>query len=291
MDVLNSLHSNITFTVEVGSNKLPFLDVEVELSENDINTWVYRKKTNTNVVMNFHDVAPKSWKAGLVFCFLNRAYNVCSSSRLFEKEVRFLKEVFLRNSYSRSMFDTVFDKFMAKKNGGVPEKEAEEDQAKVVLKMPFFGNCSTVFVKNLCSLVEDKFDIQLRATYTSTKLQSCFQLKSPTPFPYLSNVVYRFNCVSNSGLFYIGQTARHLTERAREHLDFSDKNSAVADHVSSCSGCKNANLTVNDFQVIKKCRNKFQTKIFEALYIQKLHPTLNIQLSNEGSGYLLKVFR
>ena len=60
MNVLNSLHPNLTFTVEVGSNKLPFLDVEVELSNNQINTWVYRKETNTNVVMNFNDVTPTS---------------------------------------------------------------------------------------------------------------------------------------------------------------------------------------------------------------------------------------
>ena len=100
MNLLNSLHPDLTFTVEVGSNKLPFLDVEVELSNDQINTWVYRKETNTNVVMNFNDVAPTSWKAGLIYCLLNRAFSICSSRYLFNVEVTNLKNMFIDNAYT-----------------------------------------------------------------------------------------------------------------------------------------------------------------------------------------------
>ena len=293
MDALNSLHPNLTFTVEVGSNKLPFLDVEVEILDSHINTWVYRKKTNTNVVMNFHDIAPKSWKTGLIYCFLNRAYNVCSSTHLFQTEVRILKQVFSQNSYSLTIFNSVYEQFMSKKDNAQPknEEDDEENQARAIIKVPYFGKCSMVFVKDLCSVIENTFSLKINASYTSVKLQSFFQLKSPTPFEFLSNVVYRYNCVNNSGLFYIGQTSRCLTERAREHLDFSDKNSAVAVHISSCLECKNSNLGIQNFQVLKKCRNKFETKIFESLFIQKLKPTLNVQCSMDTNGYLLKVYR
>ena len=292
-NVLNSLHPNITFTVEVGTNKLPFLDVEVEVLNNQINTWVYRKNTNTNVVMNFYDIAPKSWKAGLINCFLNRAFNVCSSSLLFQKEVEILKSIFLRNSYTSSFFKKIYDDFMSKKGETLPpvDETEENTQMKVSVRLPFIGKCSTVFSRSLCSLVKDTFDVKLRTSYTVVKLQTLFQLKSPTPLRFLSNVVYRYDCVSNPDLFYIGQTSRHLKERAQEHLDYSDKESAVAAHILSCQPCKNTNLTVQNFKVLKKCRTKFEAKIFEALCIQKLHPTLNTQVQSDGSGYLLKVFR
>ena len=291
--VLNSLHPNIEFTAEVGTNKLPFLDVEIELLDNQVNSWVYRKDTNTNVIMNFHDIAPKSWKMGLVYCFLNRAYNVCSSSSLFQKEVRLLQSVFLQNSYTVSFFKKVYDNFMKKKNAVANSvtEEVDEGQRRVIVKLPYFGKCSILFARNFCSLMEGTFDLKMRACYTSVKLQRFFPLKSPTPFQFQSNVVYRFDCVSNPRLFYIGQTARHLIERANEHLEFSDKESAVAAHIKSCPSCQNTTLTVQNFSILKKCHTKFQTKIFEALYIQKLHPTLNVQLSNDGSGYLLKIFR
>ena len=293
-NVLNSLHPNITFTVEVGTNKLPFLDVEVELLNNQINTWVYRKSTNTNVIMNFHDIAPKSWKVGLAYCFLNRAFTVCSSSLLFQREVEILKSVFLKNSYTSSFFRKVYDDFMKQKDDTtlLSSSEVDEDSVrKVTVRLPFFGKCSTVFARTFCSLVKDRFGVEIRAAYTSVKLQAMFQLKNPTPFQFLSNVVYRFDCVNNPDLLYIGQTSRHLIERANEHLDFVDKESAVAAHIRSCSHCKHSNLSVQNFRVLKKCRTKFETKIFEALYIQKLHPTLNTQVQTDGCGYLLKIFR
>ena len=291
MNVLNSLHPNLTFTVEVGKNQLPFLDVQVELLNTQINTWVYRKETNTNVIMNFKDVTPQSWKTGLIFCFLNRAFNLCSSSYLFQREVKKLKSIFLQNAYTPSFFDSVYDKFMRKKEeDAVEEEEETEEETKFLLKLPFVGKCSSDFVKNFRSLMSDTFDVKIKAVYTSLKLQSFFPLKSPTPLPFLSSVVYRYNCVSDPGLFYVGQTSRHLAERAEEHLTFTDKNSAVGNHISNCLSCQNAELSVSNFSVLKKCRTKFETKIFEALFIQKLHPTLNTQVSNDN-GFLLKIFR
>ena len=292
MDTLNSLHPNITFTVEVGSNKLPFLDVEVELVDTQINTWVYRKNTNTNVIMNFTDITPKSWKAGLVKCFLNRALNVCSSSYLFQKEVKFLKSLFLENSYTSSFFETVYDAFMSNQRRNILEETREEtEQRRIIIKLPFLGRCSKIFAKDFRSLIEDTFDVQLSVAYTSLKLQSCFQLKNQTPFAFLSNVVYRYDCVSDPCLFYIGQTTRHLVERAREHLEYADKNSAIGAHISTCQSCRSSNLSVSNFTVLKRCRTKFETKIFEALLIQKLHPTLNTQVATDQTGFLMKVFR
>ena len=291
MSVLNSLHPNITFTVEVGSNKLPFLDVEVELLNGKINTWVYRKDTNTNVIMNYHDVTPKSWKAGLLFCFLNRAFNICSSTYFFQNEVKILKAIFLQNSYTEMFFSQVFEKFMANKEKILTEEDEEAEKKKLVIKLPFFGRCSTIFGKNFRTLVENTFDMRVDVAFTSLKLQSFFRLKSRTPFAFLSNVVYKYECVSNPDLFYIGQTSRHLMERAKEHLSFSDKNSAVGAHISTCPMCKSAQLSVSNFRILKKCRTKFEAKIFEALLIQKLHPSLNTQVSNDNTGFLLKVFR
>ena len=297
MEVLNSLHPNLEFTVEVGTTQLPFLDVEVELLDGQINTWVYRKETNTDVIMNYHDVTPKSWKAGLVFCFLNRAFNVCSSSVLFLNEVKNLKSIFLRNAYTTSFFDHVYEKFMKKKEELSMSKECEDEDCveeevkmKLLIKLPYFGRCSTIFAQTVSCLLRDTFDMKVDIVYSSLKLQSMFQLKCPTPFEFSANVVYRFDCVSDPGLFYVGQTAQHLAERAKEHLSCTDKDSAIGQHIKSCQMCKTTQLSVQNFRILKKCRNKFETKIFEALFIQKLHPTLNTQISNDY-GFLLKVFK
>ena len=61
--LLNSEHKNLEFTMENMDNSkrsLPFLDVEVRFNKSDdIETTVYRKPTNTNVLMHYDAMAPK----------------------------------------------------------------------------------------------------------------------------------------------------------------------------------------------------------------------------------------
>ena len=58
LDLLNSQHNNIKFTVELPSDTIPFLDVEIRLNETGIDTWVYRKPTNTNLILNLNALCP-----------------------------------------------------------------------------------------------------------------------------------------------------------------------------------------------------------------------------------------
>ena len=55
---------------------------------------------------------------------------------------------------------------------------------------------------------------------------------------------------------YIWFTSRPLVERVKEHLKGK---TAVSDHISNCNTCKNKKLTVNNFGILKKCKNKFET--------------------------------
>ena len=93
-NLLNSQRNNIKFTVELPSDTILFLDVEIRLNETGIDTWVYRKPTNTNLILNFIVLCPTKWKSGLILCFLNRAKHICSSDFLFDKEVSMLKRCF-----------------------------------------------------------------------------------------------------------------------------------------------------------------------------------------------------
>ena len=101
---INSLHKNLEFTVEVASDYLPFLDVKVKLSEHDVELCVYRKDTTTNVILNFDAIAPDKWKSSLINCFLHRAWKVCTSNQLFDKEVDNLFKIFSENGYPAKFF-------------------------------------------------------------------------------------------------------------------------------------------------------------------------------------------
>ena len=110
--LLNSMHPNLQFTFEESNDSLlPFLDVHVQLREGGSDTWVFRKKTHTNVVLNFQAVAQIIWKSGLIMCFLNRAHRICSSVHLFYKEVAILKSMFIQNAYPAHFFDRFISNF------------------------------------------------------------------------------------------------------------------------------------------------------------------------------------
>ena len=72
-DQLNNFHKIIQFSFEVEHNgKLPFLDVLLIGSTNNIDTTVYRKPTNTDIYLNQNLHAPDTWQRGTLINQLNR---------------------------------------------------------------------------------------------------------------------------------------------------------------------------------------------------------------------------
>ena len=55
---INSVHSSLELTVELTTSSLPFLDVNVTLHEDCVDLDVFRKKTDTNVLLTFSAVSP-----------------------------------------------------------------------------------------------------------------------------------------------------------------------------------------------------------------------------------------
>ena len=85
-------------------------------------------------------------------------------------------------------------------------------------------------------------------------------------------VVYKYQCdLCDAG--YIGYTRGHLHNRVKGH---KQQSSAIAKH------CKNVHGTIprdllKCFEVLKKCRNKFDCLLYEMLHIRTLKPNLNVQ--------------
>ena len=86
---------NIQFTYETESNNmLPFLDVLVIRKNNDIETTVYRKPNSNNVYLNWNSFSPKSWKRRTLRTVIKRAYVICLTTGLLQKELDHISFVF-----------------------------------------------------------------------------------------------------------------------------------------------------------------------------------------------------
>ena len=109
LNVLNNFHASIKFTYEKEiSNQIAFLDVSIRryTDSSSLKTDIYRKKTDTNIYINWNSFAPNIWKIGTLKGLLRRAYKICSEKEWADKEVNYLKQVFINvNQYPKKVVD------------------------------------------------------------------------------------------------------------------------------------------------------------------------------------------
>ena len=158
------------------------------------------------------------------------------------------------------------------------------DKNPVYLILPYFGKVSDRFQLRVNNLAR-RFDLNVKLVFKPFKVGQYFSLKSCVPRYMQSGVVYKFTCSRDVNTTYIGKTSRHLFARIAEHSNPKRK-SAVVDHRLTCS-CAGK---IEDFHVIKSCRNEFELSIVEALLIKKYNPSLNQTISNNGRSIFLKLF-
>ena len=190
---LNAQHPDIKFTVEQSTTTLSFLDVEIKVTGNKFDTWVWRKSTDTGLLLNFAALCPKNWKEGLVTCLLHRAKNICLTKDLFQNKVRNLRQLFSKNGYPTSFFNQILENFLNQNNGASNQdlNSSKSQERKFFLTVPYLGKPSTTFLKNIRVLIKSKLDIEITLIFKTTKISSYFNIKSRTPSNLHSNVVYK----------------------------------------------------------------------------------------------------
>ena len=166
----------------------------------------------------------------------------------------------------------------------------DEIDMRYLLRIPYVGNISHDFKSNIVKLFYDELRVDVIPVFNTVKVSSYFTLKSQTPKQLIANVVYKFTCLCDTNLSYIGKTKRHLAVRSLEHLEFGkdEPKSEVKVHLRSCKMCQSCNI--DNFEILKKCKNDHETKICEAMFIKSENPKLNKNLFNKGSFYTLKVY-
>ena len=284
-EFMNSWHPNIRFTKEVGDKQIPFLDIDIKIENNILDTTVYRKPTYTNLLLNFKALCPMHWKTGLLITLLHRAYLVCNSWTNFHDEVTKLIHIFNLNGYPIAFIHKHIKSFLNNKFKLSNNDNLENDSllANHIIKIPFIGLDSIILKKKIRQCIKKiNRDFNVSVVFITEKLGNCFSLKDKTPMPLLAGVVYKFSCEVDPQHTYIGKTIRHLSIRIKEH---KTNVSAIYDHRMTCN-CK---CNIDNFEILNKSNEDFSLKILEAIYIKRNNPSLNKQLHNDGSFFACKL--
>ena len=147
--------------------------------------------------------------------------------------------MFRATGYPNWFFDKCVEKFLKIKAPQLKDKE-NVNKEKLFFSVPHVGKSSQLFTKQLSKLIANLTSVKLIPTNKTFKVGNYFNLKSRTPTPLVSNVVYRFSCPREADLTYIGKSARHLVTRAKEHwsLNSITRKSAVKEHILDCNNFK-----------------------------------------------------
>ena len=289
LNKLNSMHNNLKFTVEVGNSSLAFLDTFITLPTEEGETFssrVFRKATYTGLILNASSICPQKWKFGLAQCLIHRAYAISSNWQIFNQEIDFLKNVFVKNGYTECFFLSCVKKFLKDKFTKISNVKVEDDKVETIFFIPYIGLPSVVFGRKLKELFKKYYCIDVRIVFSTFKVKNYFSLKCQTPLPLMANVVYKFQCLCDTNKAYIGKTMRHLATRVKEH---EHSTSAIHDHLVSCETCK-SEYSCNSFTIVDTGRNNLDITVKEALHIKDSKPQLNKQLFCQGASFVLNIF-
>ena len=158
----------------------------------------------------------------------------------------------------------------------------------VYLNLPYIGKPSIKLHRKINNQMR-KYNLWVKAAFSTTKTGSYFNLKSKCSNLFESNVVYKFTCSRDENVSYIGETRRHLFQRITEH-NSSNSSSAVFDHLFNCSDCQNSTNIAKSFTILHRCKRSILYSL-ESIMICKDQPNLNNKLGFTKGTVPLRIFK
>jgi hypothetical protein len=268
------------FTLEIGGDKINFLDVTVIKKNNLLELDWYHKPTFSGRYLNFLSAHPLSQKRGTIMGMVDRAF-LLAHPRYHEKNIKLIVETLLKNDYpAEFIFETINTRLKSLiyrktfKQNNFSSNNDEKAQP------PWF-------VVPYISSISDKFkyitkDLNVRLSFFSlNKLSSFIRVqKDVLPFNCKKNVVYKILC-KDCDASYVGQTYRKLRTRITEHRNHINRNtdnqSVITEHRISL----NHEFDWENVQILDNERFLWKRLISEMLNIRLQKNSLNLQSDTE----------
>ena len=217
LELLNSLHPSLKFTVEFEDNdQLPFLDVLVSKpvtvpspsddmsTPSSIVTSVYRKPTFTGLYIVWDSFCSTLYKINLIRCLVDRAHKICSPSTL-PAELDKLKSLFRLNGYP----EYIISKYVTTS----PPVSPDVGLPKLFLRLPWKGESVAREVKRRVRSVLDSCYLDVSVRFVFTTVRALTVLKDALPTKSQSHLIYLFACRRCGSRYVAGRFSTWNTDQ------------------------------------------------------------------------------
>ena len=198
---LNFFHEDIKFILEIEKDyTFLFLDSLIIRTPGKIETTVYRKKTCTDLCMNWYSFAPISWRWGTSKTLVQRAHVNYSTQKHLKEELNHIRKTFSEiNSYLHCETTKVF-KEIKEMTSSEKEIEVKEDEnisiKNHLLVLSYQGEKGINIVNSVKWYVSTILpeNVKVETAFTGKRLSSCFETKDRTKFEHQQHIIYQVKC-------------------------------------------------------------------------------------------------
>ena len=281
LDHLNNTHPNILFTMELEQNRsLPSMDVRfTRLPSGALEREVYRKPTHTNRYIHADSHQPMNVKSATIRCLVDRAFKVCSSNAIRERELETIRTIMVENGYKRKFVNKVIRRQIRRSERS--RTTTDENRGKTSVQLPFIDGLS----QEVRRIVREA---NIRCTFTAPNtLQKLHNVKDSLPLCSATHAIYSIKC-KTCDEEYIGESMRSLDTRCKEHRDAirlaQCTKSAVADHVLSEEHSQPHEIDWQSVRILGRAQGTTERRMKEAMLIYQRHPKMNRDIGMERSS-------
>lgn len=266
---INSVHSNIKFTIEMEqNNSINFLDLTISKINNKHDFSIFHKPSHTDITIHNSSVHPYSHKLAAFNSMIHRLLTIPLSIDNYNKELNIIKQIAVNNSYDPKLIDDIIAKKLHKQSleQVFPSSKNKNNNFN---SLTYFGKPS-IKIKTFLETLDLNICFK-----TDNNLGRFIKNNKSKPSKLNQSGVYKLKCGSNCDKIYIGRTFRNFKTRISEHkrsYDYKKLDSNYSNHL----------ITQNhsfdpDFEILHVENKRQKLNLLEALEINK----------NKNSGNLL----
>ncbi|XP_055543038.1 uncharacterized protein LOC129728613 [Wyeomyia smithii] len=271
LDLLNSRHNSIKFTVEREvEGKLPFLDLMITRKEDGtLKFGIYRKPTSTDRYITADSNHFGGQKQAAFHAMAHRLFNVPMEAEEFAKEQQQICKAAEINGYDKRFVDKIL---------GKQKRKQEKQQITTLLpgsseikriSLPFYPKV-TNRIKNTLR----RLNFQIVHKSENTLRDLLCNLKDKVP-PDEHSGIYRILC-QNCPSVYIGQTRRKVKVRIKEHKHAVDNAKSCESSVAAHTVTLDHQIDWKNAKIIKNVRKTSHLNAWESLHISNpTEPLMN----------------
>lgn len=217
LDYINTVHSNIKFTMEIEKNSsINFLDLTITKVQEHLEFSIYRKPTQTDHTIPHDSNHPFRYKIAAFNTYIHRLKSIPLSDSQFSTELNLIKQLAISNGYPPTLIANLLHKYNLKRqrNLAFGSSSVEATAANSYFSLTYIGNISQK-IANFIEKNSDNVSISFKpSNSTATSL-----INSKDRLSHLQKSgIYKLSC-GDCPATYIGQTRRNIDTRIKEHIN------------------------------------------------------------------------